>query len=77
MRTTKLRKFLFNRNLLETFERNLINNGSYDSLITFEKERKELFIFREAFVWIATPEGYYFWLKIHNEWIKSLKHNLL
>lgn len=78
MKTSKLEKFLINRNLLEKFKHNLHNNHPprvlRELLIHNHTQRC---LIDEAFIWYNTPEGEYFWNEVEDEWIECLENNTL
>ncbi len=75
---TKFEKFLINRGLLETFEKNLIiysiNFKTLNNLLKYENSK--YFIFK-SFTWSSTSQGHYFWKAMDEEWKECLKYNKL
>ncbi len=78
MKTSKLEKFLINRNLLEKFKHNLHNN--YPPRVLRElliHNYSPKFLIDAAFRWDETPEGEDFWNEVEDEWIECLENNTL
>lgn len=78
MKTSKLEKFLINRNLLEKFEHNRRQVDSARSLSQFLKSciTQDTQI-TEAFEWERTAEGRVFWVRLEKEWWECLRTNRL
>lgn len=77
MKTSRLEKFLINRNLLESFKHNLK---------LYRKETYEEYANRfsdthgaidRGFMWSGTHEGFDFWENIAFEWYSCLKNNII
>lgn len=78
MKTSRLEKFLINRNLLETFKRNYNKQSTGMPFIMFIKIfGTDIYAIESAFTWADTPEKYIFWSKIEDEWLVCLKTNTL
>lgn len=64
-------EFLKENNCYELFIENLKKNGE-----DFEKwiyYNNYMYFIIYAFQWIFTKQGYLFWNKIHNKWLKKIK----
>ncbi len=78
MKTSKLEKFLINRNLLEKFENNMNGYHSYhftmNELIENEPIDNQIM---GSFKWARTPEGKEFWRGVHHKWMECLDNETL
>lgn len=73
---TKLEKFLYNRELLEAFERNCRYRGA-DYITFLPIYDVHINAIDRAFNWSTTPEGDRFWYKLSMEWKECLETNTL
>ena len=70
----RLKKFLIEKDILERFTKNFINNLNEkpDKLksdkLTLLNHEDNSYIFVDAFAWNQTPEGARFWQKIAKEY---------
>ncbi len=74
---TKLEKFLINRNLLESFEYNVINHSLNRYTFRYFLKNGNVNNIGWAFVWKRTDEGCEFWEKIYYEFEKCLKNEII
>lgn len=75
---TRFEKFLFNRNLLEKFERNLKKNPiHFDNIKELMQQQKMEHYVQRSFSWYYSPEGLVFWATVNAEWVEYLEYNTL
>jgi hypothetical protein len=65
----KFKEFLLRNNAFESFVRNSNLPWSYNNF-NVKPEKKELF-FTGSFIFEYTPEGYEYWKKLNDKWIKG------
>ncbi len=83
MKKTKFEKFLYNRGLLKTFERNLksdaferdLKKKNINSYIKYNGDSIEAI--DDAFNWNDSPEGYNFWYDVDGDWRDSMMNRTL
>lgn len=77
MKTTKLEKFLINRNLLESFDNNMKQCGGESHKGYYNIYSNRYSAIDRGFLWARSYEGFEFWKKISKEWQTCLENNTL